>query len=183
MDDDLADAARAAVAGDPGAFHDVIRLTQADVWRLCAFLVDRQSADDLTQETYVRACRSLPRFRGDGSVLSWLLTLARRVCAAEIDSRQRARELSLQLRAEAPRSPGPDPTTRVDMDLLIAGLEPDRRLAFVLTQVIGCDYAEAAAISDCPVGTIRSRVARARDDLVQQVAGRSQPSRGRRQAT
>jgi RNA polymerase sigma-70 factor (ECF subfamily) len=48
---------------------------------------------------------------------------------------------------------------------LLAGLEPERRAAFVLTQMIGCSYAEAAAICGCPVGTIRSRVARAREDL------------------
>ncbi len=54
--------------------------------------------------------------------------------------------------------------------LLVAGLEPDRRAAFVLTQMIGCSYAEAAAICDCPVGTIRSRVARAREDLITMMA-------------
>jgi RNA polymerase sigma-70 factor, ECF subfamily len=47
----------------------------------------------------------------------------------------------------------------------VVALEPDRRAAFVLTQMLGCSYAEAAAICGCPVGTIRSRVARARDDL------------------
>ena len=52
------------------------------------------------------------------------------------------------------------------MALLLAGLEPERRAAFVLTQLIGCSYAEAAAICGCPVGTIRSRVARAREDLI-----------------
>jgi RNA polymerase sigma-70 factor (ECF subfamily) len=50
-------------------------------------------------------------------------------------------------------------------DDLMAALDPDRRAAFVLTQMLGCSYAEAAAICDCPVGTIRSRVARAREDL------------------
>jgi RNA polymerase sigma-70 factor (ECF subfamily) len=49
--------------------------------------------------------------------------------------------------------------------LLLAALQEERRAAFVLTQVIGCSYAEAAAICGCPVGTIRSRVARAREDL------------------
>jgi RNA polymerase sigma-70 factor (ECF subfamily) len=49
---------------------------------------------------------------------------------------------------------------------LVAGLEPDRRDAFVLTQMLGLDYAAAAQVCGCPVGTIRSRVARAREDLV-----------------
>ncbi len=52
------------------------------------------------------------------------------------------------------------------LDTLVAGLEPDQRAAFVLTQIVGCSYAEAAAICDVPVGTIRSRVARARERLV-----------------
>jgi RNA polymerase sigma-70 factor (ECF subfamily) len=49
---------------------------------------------------------------------------------------------------------------------LVDGLETDRREAFVLTQLLGCSYAEAAAVCDVPVGTIRSRVARAREDLI-----------------
>ena len=58
-----------------------------------------------------------------------------------------------------------DPGAQVAADDLMVALEPDRRAAFVLTQMLGCSYAEAAAICGCPVGTIRSRVARARDDL------------------
>jgi RNA polymerase sigma-70 factor (ECF subfamily) len=50
--------------------------------------------------------------------------------------------------------------------MLIAALDPDRRAAFVLTQLLGCSYAEAAAICGCLEGTIRSRVARARTDLI-----------------
>jgi RNA polymerase sigma-70 factor, ECF subfamily len=49
---------------------------------------------------------------------------------------------------------------------LIAALDPERRTAFVLTQVLDLSYAEAAQVCDCPVGTIRSRVARAREDLI-----------------
>jgi RNA polymerase sigma-70 factor, ECF subfamily len=163
--EDLQALAFAAAKGDRGAFNDLARYTQTDIWRFCAHLVDPQTADDLTQETYLRAHRALPRFRGDAPVLTWLLTIARRACASEIDRRTRARDISLQLSAHDPRPTG-DLTGTVDLDLLVATLEPDRRLAFVLTQIIGCDYAEAATICQCPIGTIRSRVARARDDLI-----------------
>jgi RNA polymerase sigma-70 factor, ECF subfamily len=60
----------------------------------------------------------------------------------------------------------PDLYGRVDLDDLLAQLDSERRSAFVLTQVLGLRYDEAAEVLDCPVGTIRSRVARARGDLV-----------------
>jgi RNA polymerase sigma-70 factor, ECF subfamily len=94
--------------------------------------------------------------------------IARRVCTAEFGARTRARELAARL-ATAPTAglgqPPPEPGPQTTVDLLLAALDQDRRAAFVLTQLPGCSYAEAAAICDCPIGTIRSRVARAREDL------------------
>jgi len=55
---------------------------------------------------------------------------------------------------------------RVDLDDVLAHLDDDRRSAFVLTQVLGMQYDEVAEVLDCPIGTVRSRVARARRDLV-----------------
>ena len=60
----------------------------------------------------------------------------------------------------------PDGAGRVELDTVLAELDDDRRAAFVLTQVLGLHYDEAAEVLDCPIGTIRSRVARARSDLV-----------------
>jgi RNA polymerase sigma-70 factor, ECF subfamily len=166
--DELTSLARAAGRGDRDALARLVRQTQGDVWRFCAHLVDPAAADDLTQETYLRALPALRRFRGDAPVRGWLLTIARRVCAAEIGARSRDRQLSTRLAAEsaagAPLSV-PGPATQAAIGLLLAALDPDRRAAFVLTQMIGCSYAEAAEVCDCPVGTIRSRVARARADL------------------
>jgi RNA polymerase sigma-70 factor (ECF subfamily) len=164
VDQDPRVLARAAANGDDDAIAHLVVATQGDVWRLCAYLVDRQSADDLAQETFLRAHRSLGTFRGEAPLRTWLLSIARRVCAAELDARARRRDLALKVRPLV-RHDGHQ-TGGVDIELLIAGLQPERRAAFVLTQVIGCDYAEAASICDCPVGTIRSRVARARDDLI-----------------
>ena len=80
MDDLTADALRAA-AGDPAALSDFVRVAQPDVWRLCAFLVDGASADDLTQDVFARAIAALPSFRGDASARTWVLTITYRTCA------------------------------------------------------------------------------------------------------
>jgi len=166
--DELTCLARAAGRGDRDALARLIRQTQGDVWRFCAHLVDPAAADDLAQETYLRAIPALSRFRGDAQVRTWLLAIARRVCAAEFGLRTRERELETRL-AAAPTAglgqPPPEPDSQTTVDLLLAALDPDRRAAFVLTQLLGCSYAEAAAVCDCPVGTIRSRVSRAREDL------------------
>ena len=63
----------------------------------------------------------------------------------------------------------PDPADAVLLVQLLAGLDPQRRAAFVLTQLLGLSYAEAGEVCGCPVGTIRSRVARARADLTNQL--------------
>lgn len=164
MAPDLNPLMRQAATGDAAAFERLVALTHPDVWRLCAYLVDRATADDLSQETYLRAYRSLSSFRGDAPARAWLLTIARRACAAEIDARTRRRELALTVRP--PLVPRTEFADEVTTRLLVEALSPERRVAFVLTQVIGCDYAEAAAICGCPIGTIRSRVARSRDDLI-----------------
>jgi RNA polymerase sigma-70 factor (ECF subfamily) len=163
--DELTPLARAAARDDRAALTELIRATQSDVWRFCAHLVDPAAADDLTQETFLRAVPALRGFRGDAPVRVWLLTIARRVCAAEIKARQRAREAIVGVAANLTANPTEDPGLRAELMLLLSSLEPDRRAAFVLTQVLGFSYAETADVCGVPVGTIRSRVARARADL------------------
>jgi RNA polymerase sigma-70 factor (ECF subfamily) len=98
---------------------------------------------------------------GRSSARTWLITIARRVCADAVRDAVRARRLT-----PAPVRNVDDPAGAVAVRALVAALEPDRREAFVLTQVLGLSYAEAAEVCSCPVGTIRSRVARARAELV-----------------
>lgn len=151
------------------ALSDLVRGTQADIWRLCAHLVDPQSADDLTQDVYARAITALPRFRGDSPVRLWLLGIARHVCVDEVRRRSRRRRIGLRRDLELTEV-SPDATSQVDLDALLAALDPDPRAAFVLTQVLGLRYAEAAEALGCPVGTVRSRVSRARVALVTAMA-------------
>jgi RNA polymerase sigma-70 factor, ECF subfamily len=159
--DELTRLLLAAADGDRLALAAFVRRTQADVWRFVAHLVDPGVADDLTQEVYLRALRTIPRFRGDSSARTWLLTVARRVAADEIRSRQRRRRLP-----DPEVDDVPDRAGEVALHELIAALDDDRREAFVLTQLLGLSYAEADAAAGVPIGTIRSRVARAREQLV-----------------
>jgi RNA polymerase sigma-70 factor (ECF subfamily) len=173
--DELERIAADAAGGDPLAAAAFVRATQSDVWRLCAALGDRASADDLTQETYLRAFGSLHRFENRSSVRTWLLSIARRVCADAVRSRRRRRltlvrddaDLETLLRRDGAVDVVTEGATVAD---LLARLDPDRREAFVLTQLMGLPYAEAAEVAGCPVGTIRSRVARARGDLVESLS-------------
>lgn len=146
-----------------------VELAYPGVWRLCAGLVDQESADDLAQVAFVRALHSLARFRGDAPARAWLLSIARRTCVDEIRARQRQRRLTAWLAAGRGRPQAgvmPDASQLSTVADLLERLDPDRRAAFVLTQLIGCSYEESATICDCPVGTVRSRVARARSDLI-----------------
>ncbi|SBT37056.1 sigma-70 family RNA polymerase sigma factor [Micromonospora narathiwatensis] len=162
--------ALAARDGDPAAQAAFVRATQAEVWRFAAALIDPDSADDLTQETYLRAFRALPGFEGRSSARTWLLGIARRACADHLRTVVRRRRLGERLAAQAATDrPYPDPAGQLGASDLVRRLPAERRGAFVLTQLLGLSYAEAAAVEGVPVGTIRSRVARARDELIDAV--------------
>ncbi|MER7278907.1 sigma-70 family RNA polymerase sigma factor [Dactylosporangium sp. NPDC000244] len=168
--DPATEALLAARSGDERAAAAFVRATQAEVWRFVAALVGVAQADDVTQDTYLRAFRALPEFAGRSSARTWVLSIARRACADQVRAAVRARRLEARVVAE------PAPLAETDhaglhaTNALVAALPAERRVAFVLTQVLGVSYAEAAEIEDVPVGTIRSRVARARADLVTAIA-------------
>ncbi len=176
--------ALAAGLGDRAAFTAFVRATQRDVHRLITHLADRGEVEDLSQETYLRALTALPRFAAEASARTWLLSIARRVAA---DAVRRAQRRPRAAHAPAWEDLGGRPGRahraadgEVMLRMLVAELAPDRREAFVLTQVLDLGYAEAAQVCGCPVGTIRSRVARAREDLA--AALETRRGRNRREA-
>ncbi|MFY1631839.1 sigma-70 family RNA polymerase sigma factor [Solwaraspora sp. WMMB335] len=178
-DDEITRWALAARDGDRAAATAFIRSTQQHVQRFLAHLVDATEAEDLTQETYLRAMRALPSFAGRSTARTWLLAIARRVAADSIRAlmvRPRVANLEdWQAVAEtATGGAGSRFDDAVVLRHLLHGLATDRREAFVTTQVLGLSYAEAAEVCDCPVGTIRSRVARAREDLIAAMTERDQ---------
>jgi RNA polymerase sigma-70 factor (ECF subfamily) len=165
--------ALAAGTGDREAVDHFVRATHRDVWRFVAHLTaDPTGADDLTQETYLRALMSLPRFAGRSCARTWLLSIARRVVIDRYryESARPRLHGAADWQAAAERvqdGSGTVPGFEEGVALLdlLRTLDAGRREAFILTQVLGLPYADAALAAGCPIGTVRSRVARAREDM------------------
>ncbi|KOG91535.1 RNA polymerase sigma factor, partial [Streptomyces varsoviensis] len=132
--------ALAARGGDAEAVDRFIRATQSDVRRYVARLSgDPQGADDLVQETYLRALRGLPRFEGRSSARTWLLSIARRTVVDRLRCNAARPRLSdtddWQTAAERTQSPAlPGFDEGVALSQLLDRLPYERREAFVLTQ-------------------------------------------------
>jgi RNA polymerase sigma-70 factor, ECF subfamily len=168
---DLEAMALRAARGDRHAFGVVCATIEPDVWRYCrSVLRDHTSAEDATQETFARIVTAIRRYRGDAPVRTWALVIARRVCSEAFRRRDRTdvpvdqqHHVHLHPATHLHRSH----LSSAEQDSLLDELTPDDRTAFVLTQLLGFGYAEAADIADVPIGTIRSRVHRARSQLAE----------------
>lgn len=161
-----------AARGDRKALTEFIKSTQDDVWRLLAHLGGPEIADDLTQETYLRVIGALPRFAARSTARTWLLSLARRVWVDNIrHDMARPRKSATEYEDAAALTPSLENSAAwsdwIDARALIDALPADRREALILTQVLGYTYQEAAKIVGVRIGTIRSRVARARKDIIE----------------
>ncbi|RZQ61707.1 sigma-70 family RNA polymerase sigma factor [Amycolatopsis suaedae] len=168
-DDEITRHAFQAAAGDRASAERFVAATRHQLHRLLGYLADPRSAEDLVQDTYLRAFAALRDFEGRSPARLWLLAIARRVAADHLRGAKRKPQTS----------PLDDLTTEpaladhgrlVVLQQLVAELDPERRDAFVLTQVAGLSYAEAAEVCECAVGTIRSRVFRAREYLAAAVS-------------
>jgi RNA polymerase sigma-70 factor, ECF subfamily len=167
-----------ARAGDQGAFADVVASAQTDVQRFCAGCVNWTEAPDLAQETFLRAWKSIQTFSGESSGRSWLFGVARNVVADYVRRHARRRGIRRFSSLDVDRydsgaslasnvaSTGGDRCEQIALEQLISELSDEQREAFVLTQLIGLSYEEAAESAQVAVGTIRSRVARARGNLI-----------------
>ena len=154
-----------SVTGDQEAIQRLIEIIEPEIQRLVAILGDREEQDDLVQDAMERVLSGLSRFRGEGPLLHWVRQITRWTCADATRRRirQRRRDERLVANAELHATAG----GITELGTLIEQLDGDRRDAFLATQVLGLSYAEAAAVLDCPIGTVRSRVARARAELIE----------------
>ena len=177
VDPDLASLERART-GDNGAFEALVLRYQARIVNYASAMVhDADAAEDVAQETFVRAWRGLGRFRGESTFKTWLYRIATNVARTDLDRRgRRARIANRSLDDEAEPlqagdvpSPAPDAETslvrREAIDRALSELPDELRQALVLRDVEGLDYKEIAGVTGAPIGTVESRIFRARRRL------------------
>ncbi len=156
----------AVLHGAPAAYAALVTRHQGAVRAvLRGYLGNRTGVDDLAQEVFLRAWRALRTWRPRrGSFRTWLLAIARNRARDHLRrARRRPRELSLPADPAARPDPAPDPAPRLDAAL--ASLPPERRVVFLLADVHGVPLDEIARLEDVPVGTVKSRLDRARKAL------------------
>lgn len=157
---------------DRHAVAAFIEEVQAPVWRLAKARCG-DGAEDVSQDALIRIVRALPNYRGDAPALAWALRIARNAAADWVRAQQRSRRLLDRIGSQPSTDETTSPASTTDLELLIADVREPFREAFVLTQLIGLSYSEAASVCGCEIGTIRSRVARARHELVTALGDRS----------
>jgi len=169
----------AVVAGDFAAFNLLVERYQRLVYAVTRRVVhDAALAEDATQEAFIRAYRALDRYRG-GNFRAWLLRIAAN-CAIDIVRAQRQQPTqSLDAMPVEPtgatplaETAHPDPERVVDqvslhslLEAALAQLSPEQRLLVTLIDIEGLSYEEASDIAGIPVGTVKSRLSRARAAL------------------
>jgi len=168
-------------AGDVAAFEELISSYQKKIFNLAyRMLGNINDADDLAQETFIRVFKSISNFKGESSFSTWIYRIATNVCLDELRKRKNKKAVSLDdeikvddgeiKRQIESDSPLPDEIAeREELRLLvkhaISDLPEEQRLIISLRDIQGLSYDEIAQVLDCPSGTVKSRINRARQAL------------------
>ncbi|MFL6863328.1 MAG: RNA polymerase sigma factor [Allosphingosinicella sp.] len=163
------DLAAKAAAGDVAAFTALVRRHERRVRAFLARVTRGEGADDLAQETFLKAWRVASSYRGEGSYEGWLLRIAWRQF---LSSRRKRTEAPAEPVERADEAAG-SPDARIDVERALARLAPREQAAATLCLGEGYSHAEAAGILDLPLGTLKSIVARAKGALAKQLEGQA----------
>lgn len=160
-------------AGDGAAFQELFRAHRSDVARLVQRMTAGRDVDDLVQEVFLQAHRSLPRFRGDSRLSTWLYRITMNVVLMHRRAARARPELVAELRGPAPRDDAGAPDEQVArgrriaaFHRLLGGLSDKKRAVFVLHELEGLPPAEIATVLGIPVLTVRTRLFYARRELL-----------------
>ncbi len=170
--------------GNKNAFNYLVVRYQHRVLALVGrFVHDPQEAEDVSQEAFIKAYRALSLFRGDSAFYTWLYRIAvntaknylvsrnRRPPASDVDfeEAETSDAGSLLREIESPEGTLATEKLKEAIDIAIAELPEDLRTAFTLREFSGLSYEDITDIMDCPVGTVRSRIFRAREAIDKKV--------------
>src|SRR6202048_4705096 len=166
--------------GDKGAFDALVLKYQHKLVKLVMrYVRNPAEAEDIAQEAFIKAYRALPQFRGDSAFYTWLYRIAINTAKNAVVSRDRSpieydldrnNEESYDMQGRLKDSETPEGLVLTDeirstVNAAIDALPEDLRTAIVLRELEGLSYEEIAAAMDCPVGTVRSRIFRAREAI------------------
>jgi RNA polymerase sigma-70 factor (ECF subfamily) len=166
--------------GDKGAFDALVLKYQHKLVKLVMrYVRNPAEAEDIAQEAFIKAYRALPQFRGDSAFYTWLYRIAINTAKNAVVSRDRSpieynldrsSDESYDMQGRMKDSETPEALVLTDeirsiVNGAIDALPEDLRTAIVLREIEGLSYEEIAATMDCPVGTVRSRIFRAREAI------------------
>lgn len=167
--------------GDKSAFDLLVRKYQHKVVKLVLrYVRNPAEAEDIAQEAFIKAYRALPQFRGDSAFYTWMYRIAINTAKNSLASRDRSpiaydldlndpeESHSVQTKLQDPDTPEGMALTeeiRGIVNSAIEGLPEELKTAIVLRELDGLSYEEIAAAMECPVGTVRSRIFRAREAI------------------
>ena len=164
-----------AAAGDRDAFTELVRRYQSRIYNLAVTLgVPRADAEDVAQDVFLRVYRGLGRFRGEALFRTWLYQVAINAVRSHLAASPAARGADPPV-GRSDNGPAPEPAVddpfarrladRQVIDRALAALPPDWREAVTLRDVEGLSYREIADLTGAPIGTVESRIFRARQQL------------------
>ena len=167
--------------GDKTAFDLLVRKYQHKVVKLVLrYVRNPAEAEDIAQEAFIKAYRALPQFRGDSAFYTWMYRIAINTAKNSLASRDRSpiaydldltdpeESHSVQTKLQDPDTPEGMALTeeiRLIVNSAIEALPEELKTAIVLRELDGLSYEEIAAAMECPVGTVRSRIFRAREAI------------------
>jgi RNA polymerase sigma-70 factor, ECF subfamily len=171
--------------GDKGAFDLLVLKYQHKIVNLVMrYVRDPDLALDITQEAFLKAYRALPRFRGDSAFYTWLYRIAVNTAKNHLAAvRRRPMDIELDLQdpeqydlhaklkeTDTPEGVALSHELHATVEKAIEVLPEDLRTAIILRELDGMSYEEIAQTMDCPVGTVRSRIFRARDAIGRKIS-------------
>lgn len=176
MSDDVRELVSRCRGGDQSAMVELVDRYNGQVFGLCyRMLRHRQDAEDMTQESFVRALRGLHTWDSKRAFLPWLLAIAGNRCRTHLAARMRRPTASSLVDQVSDVAADQDAEARnlaEEVELALANLRDEYRQAFLLFHQHELSYAQISATLDCPLGTVKTWVHRARRELVAQLKHR-----------